>query len=140
MILLAPVTKSVFLDIMVTPVWFCPCNSKFLSLLHRCTKASLVQPFSNLILKGYGSVACSCPVFHVPCLSKWCFSELEDSNVASLLFRSLMFTSGIPQKIKSSLYLHFTFVINLLLCYKFHVLFGSEMHWATVNEILFVFS
>ena len=42
-----------------------------------------------------------------------------------------MLASGTPQKIKTSLCIHFNFVINPLLCHKFHMLFWSEMHLLT---------
>ena len=41
--------------------------------------------------------------------------------------------SDIPQEMKTLLCLHFSFVINLPLCYKSHALLWSEMHNSLVN-------
>ena len=87
MILLAPATTSpLFLDIIVSSCYLVFSTS---ALLHRCTQTFLVQPFSNLILKGNAIVVCSCPMSH----ATWqvVFSKPVDNIIASLLFGSIFY-------------------------------------------------
>ena len=58
----------------------------------------------------------------------------------TVLVRSLLQQSDIPQEMKRLLCLHFSLVINLLVCYKAHTLLWLGMNKAFVNTILFIFS
>ena len=83
-------------------------------LLYWCTQAFLVKTFPNLILKD--NIIISLPIClfltHLPCLSKWVFLVLEDSIVASLLFRSLL--------------------------YLYNVLIEPGMHLSIINAVLLI--
>ena len=58
-------------------------------MLHRYPQTFLVQPFSNLVLKGNPIVVSSCPVFH----ATWqvVFLKPVYNIIASLLFGSLFY-------------------------------------------------
>lgn len=153
-ILLAPTKSPVFLDIIVSCIFCRFCNAI------QINTSAFITTF-NLILKGNTIVVCSWLMQY--------FSELVDSIVASVLFRSLFYhwsrvliargmhislvntvqliacrrsrqcrrslpqkskcfqhfwlvQSDITQNMKTSLCLQFNFLINLLFCYKFHML------------------